>query len=78
MHRFIVTGAPGSGKTSILAALRDRGYTVVAEAATDVIAAEQAGGDDEPWTRPAFIDKIVELQRARQADGLRATPAATA
>ncbi|HET9898388.1 MAG TPA: AAA family ATPase [Streptosporangiaceae bacterium] len=66
MRRFILTGAPGSGKTSLIEILRGRGYAVVDEAATDVIAAEHARGVDEPWRDPLFIDKIVELQRARQ------------
>ena len=66
MKRFILTGAPGSGKTSILHALRDRGYPVIAEAATEVIALEQAQGNDQPWNEPQFADKIVELQRSRQ------------
>ena len=44
MRRYILTGAPGSGKTSILRALGARGYSVVSEAATDVIADEQAHG----------------------------------
>jgi len=48
MKRFIVTGAPGSGKTSILRILEQGGYAVVDEAATDVIAAEQAQGTDQP------------------------------
>jgi len=68
VRRFILTGAPGCGKTSILAALRDRGYAVVPEAATDVIARQQARGVDEPWTRPEFIDQIAALQRARQLE----------
>lgn len=68
MRRFILTGAPGCGKTSILAALRDQGYAVVPEAATDVIARQQARGVDEPWTRPEFIDQIVGLQHARQLE----------
>jgi len=68
MQRFILTGAPGSGKTSILRILAARGYPVIAEAATDVISAEQARGVDEPWQDPAFIDKIIELQRSRQLD----------
>jgi predicted ATPase len=68
MQRFILTGAPGSGKTSILRILAARGYPVIAEAATDVISAEQARGVDEPWQDPAFIDKIIELQRSRQVD----------
>jgi predicted ATPase len=66
MRRFILTGAPGSGKTSILRILAARGYPVIAEAATDVISAEQARGIGEPWQDPAFIDKIIELQRTRQ------------
>lgn len=43
-----MTGAPGAGKTSILKGLQDRGYEVVEEAATDVIAREQALGVEEP------------------------------
>jgi predicted ATPase len=68
--RYIVTGAPGSGKTSIIQALQSRGYDVVEEAATAVIAAEQAQGNDEPWAQPAFIDKIVSLQRQRQTQSV--------
>jgi predicted ATPase len=66
MKRYILTGAPGSGKTSILQALRGRGYAVVDEAATDVIAAAQSRGHDEPWNDPLFVDRIVDLQRSRQ------------
>lgn len=72
MQRYILTGAPGSGKISILRALQSRGYDVVEEAASAVIAAEQAHGDDEPWARPAFIDKIVGLQRLRQVGSIAA------
>jgi len=48
--------------------LAEHGYPVVAEAATDVISAEQARGVTEPWQDPEFIDKIIELQRSRQLD----------
>jgi predicted ATPase len=68
LQRYILTGAPGSGKTSISQVLAARGYPVVAEAATDVIAAEQARGIGEPWRDPQFIDKIIALQRFRQLD----------
>jgi predicted ATPase len=40
LRRFVLTGAPGAGKTALAVALRDRGYVIVAEAATDVIAEE--------------------------------------
>lgn len=66
MKRFILSGAPGSGKTVILRQLEVEGYSVVEEAATDVIALWQARGIAEPWTQSEFIDAIVELQRKRQ------------
>jgi predicted ATPase len=66
MRRFIITGAPGSGKTAIIRQLELDGFSVVEEAATDVIAAAQARGTAEPWADPSFIDAIAELQKARQ------------
>lgn len=72
MRRFILTGAPGSGKTAILRQLELDGFGVVEEAATDVIALSQARGVDEPWLRPDFTETIAALQRRRRlaADGL--------
>jgi predicted ATPase len=75
MRRYIITGAPGVGKTTILAALRGRGYAVVDEAATDVNVGLQALGRDEPWRDPGFIDSITLLQRERLA---QPAPPATA
>ncbi len=66
MRRFIITGAPGSGKTAIIRQLELDGFSVVEEAATDVIAAAQAQGTDQPWTHPSFIDTVAHLQRERQ------------
>jgi len=66
VKRYVLTGAPGAGKTSILRSLQQRGWAVVEEAATDVIANEQAHGLDEPWRSDDFVDKIVTLQRHRQ------------
>jgi predicted ATPase len=66
MRRFIITGAPGAGKTAIIRQLELDGFSVVEEAATDVIAAEQTRGADEPWTQASFIDAIARLQRDRQ------------
>ena len=67
MKRYILTGAPGAGKTVILRALKRRGYRVVGEAATDVVARGRAHGNATPSTAPRFIDDIVRLQRSRQA-----------
>ena len=66
MRRFIITGAPGAGKTAIIRQLELDGFSVVEEAATDVIAAAHAQGTDEPWRHRWFIDAIVDLQRDRQ------------
>jgi len=65
LKRYVLTGAPGSGKTSLLWELRRRGHAVVEEAATDVIARQQARGIAEPWLRDDFVDLIVALQRER-------------
>jgi predicted ATPase len=66
MRRFIITGAPGAGKTSIIRQLQLAGFSVVEEAATDVIAAAHAQGTDELWRHPSFIDAIARLQKDRQ------------
>jgi predicted ATPase len=65
MRRYVLTGAPGAGKTSVLGGLRDRGLAVVAEAATDVIGDRQADGVAEPWEQDDFIDRVAALQRDR-------------
>ena len=66
MPSYVLTGAPGAGKTVILRQLELAGHRVVEEAATDVIALQHALGQPEPHTRPMFIDTIVALQRRRQ------------
>jgi predicted ATPase len=66
MPGYILTGAPGSGKTAILRQLELNGYAVVEEAATDVIALHHALGHPEPWRNPVFVDHIVALQQKRQ------------
>jgi predicted ATPase len=72
MPAYILTGAPGSGKTAVLRLLETLGYAVVEEAATDVIALRQAQGCAEPWREPSFIDEIIALQQRRQ-DAARPT-----
>lgn len=69
MKRYVLTGAPGCGKTTILGAMAARGWAIVAEAATDVIAAAQAAGNAHPERSARFIDDIVGLQKRRQIEG---------
>ncbi len=66
MKRYILTGTPGCGKTSVLEALAARGVSVVAEAATDFIAQAHAVGEAEPHRSPTFTEKIAALQRERR------------
>ncbi|RYG94091.1 MAG: ATPase [Alphaproteobacteria bacterium] len=65
MKRFILTGAPGAGKTVLIRELERLGYPIVEEAATDVIALEQARGNPRPHEHADFIEKITRLQLLR-------------
>ena len=71
MKRFVLTGTPGAGKTVIIRQLELEGFGVVEEAATDLIALEQARGIAQPWRSPSFIDAIADLQRRRQVRASR-------
>jgi len=66
MKRYILTGAPGAGKTAILRQLELDGFGVAEEAATDVIALWHARGVDQPWLETWFVDAIAALQQQRQ------------
>jgi predicted ATPase len=68
IKRFIFTGTPGSGKTSVIKELEKLGHAVIHEAATDVISQEQAKGCNAPWEEPEFVDKITLMQKERQMD----------
>jgi predicted ATPase len=68
LRRYILTGAPGAGKTTALRLLAAAGHTVIPEAATDQIEHAQAAGDDTPWTRPDFPEHVAALQHDRQRD----------
>jgi AAA domain len=64
MRRFIITGAPGAGKTAIIRQLEFDGFSIVEEAATDIIAAAQSRAQPNPGlTDPSFIDVIADLQK---------------
>ena len=66
MRRFILTGAPGAGKTTLIQALASRGQAVAEEAATEVNAIMIARGVAHPSAEPDFIDQIVAMQRDRR------------
>ncbi len=66
VKRFIFTGTPGSGKTSVIIELEKLGHAVIHEAATGVISQEQAKGIEKPWEEPDFVDQITYMQKERQ------------
>ncbi len=43
-HRFVVTGGPGGGKTTLLSALAERGYSFAPESARQIIKERLAAG----------------------------------
>ncbi len=70
MKRYVLTGGPGSGKSSILVALELKGHQVIREAAEDYIKYQQALGVKEPWLEEDFQEKIFWLQRNRETISL--------
>ena len=56
MKRFILTGTPGSGKTSVIKELEKLGHAVIHEAATAVISIEQAKGLERPWEPTPLVN----------------------
>lgn len=70
VRRFILTGTPGSGKTSVIKELEKLGHTVIHEAATDLIRIEQMKGIERPWEELKFLDQIMLMQKKRQMSAI--------
>jgi len=73
-RRIVVTGGPGSGKTSLIEVLGGRGFPHSVEAGRAIIQDEVlAGGTALPWAdQLAYTDRMLsrELASYRMADGL--------
>jgi predicted ATPase len=69
---FVLTGGPGSGKTTLIEALRARGFATTDEAGRGVIREEvERGGDALPWLdRERFAERMFawELRSWRDAE----------
>ncbi|WP_136246935.1 AAA family ATPase [Halomonas borealis] len=70
-HRFVVTGGPGGGKTTILSALAERGYRVVSESARRIIKERLAAGLTPRADPVSFAQEILrsDIERYRGAVG---------
>ncbi len=72
-HRFILTGGPGSGKSTIIETLLKRGYWCSKEAGRGVIQDQvNIGGDALPWAnQTAFAELMLswEMRSWHEAEG---------
>jgi len=62
MSRYVITGGPGAGKTSMLLALQDLGYACSEEASRRLIMEEsEKGSGCLPWMDlPCFAERALE------------------
>ncbi len=68
-QKFIITGAPGTGKTSIINELKKRGFSISKEISREIIADElKQGGDVLPWKNLKAFSERVALLRKTQFD----------
>jgi len=57
---FVLTGGPGSGKTTLIDALADAGYRAAPEAGRAIIRHQQAlDGPALPWKNPALFAELM-------------------
>lgn len=63
--RYIITGGPGAGKTTIINALGKK-FTVIPEAATTIIEREIHQGISNPWRADDYHIKVNQLNLANQ------------
>jgi predicted ATPase len=74
MHRYILTGGPGAGKTTVLQLLEHAGYTCVQEVARTIIRERKEKGLSPRPTDVEFALEILardihEYQRVENLDG---------
>ncbi|MBW3011717.1 ATP-binding protein [Candidatus Woesearchaeota archaeon] len=63
MKKYIITGGPCTGKTTILNALKEKGYSTVPEAARILIKEQQKNGGIFPWNNlEKFKELVIEKQ----------------
>ena len=64
---YVITGAPGTGKTAIINALKERGYSCVDEDSREIIAEQIInGGEILPWKNQIAFENLISSKRAKQ------------
>ena len=70
-HLFVITGGPGTGKSSLIDALAARGYRTMPEAGRAIIRDQVAiGGSALPWADRALFAELMlgwEMRSHREA-----------
>jgi predicted ATPase len=69
-QKYIITGAPGTGKTAIINALKKEGHSCAEEISRTIITEEIArGGDALPWKNlAAFSQQVIALRKAQHTN----------
>ena len=66
-NKIVITGAPGTGKTTIINQLKSLGYSCSDEISREIIAEQiAAGGDILPWKDLTVFSKSVFSLRKAQ------------
>ena len=66
-QRYVITGAPGTGKTAIINTLKERGYFCVDENSREIIAKQIiTGGEILPWKNQIAFENLISSKRAKQ------------
>ena len=66
-QRYVITGAPGTGKTAIINALKERGYSCADENSREIIAEQIInGGEVLPWKNQIAFEDLISSKRAKQ------------
>jgi predicted ATPase len=70
---FVITGGPGSGKSTLIEALAGMGLTTMPEAGRAIIQAQQAiGGNALPWAdRAAFAEQMLSWELRSYGEALQ-------
>lgn len=69
-QKYIITGAPGTGKTAIINALKKEGHSCAEEISRTIITEQIAsGGDALPWKNlTAFSQQVIALRKAQHTN----------